>query len=147
MFSRKMLKLKQSCCLVAVLAALPSGGCGDGSGDDDAETVDPDLAIEPVSRVGELCVERVDTVCERFYDCLRPSDIAGANLPPTLKECKLRERGYAQCATITEEEACGEGYTFNEETALACIESHRNTSCMDPGAGDFDLCNSVCEAD
>jgi hypothetical protein len=90
------------------------------------------------------CGDVWEAVCDRYYQCYRPDEIAEIGLPPTAAQCAdmLTDQN---CANFTDT-ACGDGTRYHPSELLACTDAIRGVDCplVSEAPGSVPTCNALC---
>ena len=120
--------------LVATMMVTGCGGDGDGNG----------LSVQAA------CDGLAETLCERFYACLTPAEIAAIGYPPTEAGCVTERKTEYGCADVTEENTCDPNETYHGAKASTCLDQFGSLECSQIRQPGFDFetaapaCGEIC---
>jgi hypothetical protein len=90
------------------------------------------------------CADIWESVCDRYYECYRPDEIAENGLPPTAAECATQLTA-AECGEFTDT-ACPGGLRYHPAAVYDCTQAILVADCslIATAPDSVTTCNSVC---
>lgn len=90
------------------------------------------------------CADIETAICDRYYVCYRPDQIADLGLPPTAAEC-ARQLTMTDCAAFTDT-ACGDGTLYHPAEVFGCTQAIDTVDCalVPQAPGSVTACAAVC---
>jgi hypothetical protein len=101
----------------------------------------------------QACEDTSAALCERYYACLRPDELAGKGLPPTEAACVALVQAQRGCTAMTWENVCMGNAEYNPSQAATCGDQITGLECSQLRNPFFDAdteapaCGRVCEID
>jgi len=98
----------------------------------------------------EACNDLSAALCDRFYACLTPQEIAAAQLPPTEAGCVTMYQTQFGCSAQTTENTCDGNEKYHGNYADDCTDQVRGLDCSQVRDPNFDFnagapaCDKVC---
>lgn len=102
-------------CGVALMLELAAVGCG---GSD---------RLSP----SDECRQTTVALCERYYACYTPDEIAAKGLPATQDDCVAMMESDAGCAQETEASTCTGNGTYHDDQARLCVQQISGLACTE----------------
>jgi hypothetical protein len=99
------------------------------------------------------CEDIEANVCERFYACFTPGELAAANFPPDEAACVSQMQASKGCANQTTANACVGNQHYHPDQASTCANQISGLTCGQIRDQSADLnaaapaCNKICVVD
>ena len=99
----------------------------------------------------QACEDTAAAVCERFYACLSPTELASKGFPSTEAACVVKVEAQEGCAAQTTANVCDGNERYHGDKAEACADQIEGMSCSQLRAGQTKIaapaCGEVCTVD
>lgn len=99
------------------------------------------------------CEDLFAALCERFYACLTPAELAAANLPTTEAACETQMQAAEGCSNQTTANVCTGNERYHPDQASECVTQVSGLTCgqlRDQGQNldaNAPACGKVCAID